>query len=136
MLAATARYAAFLLIALVGPGLGLQRLFAVAADPALVLPLGVAFTAGAYWLSVAAGLPWLFPLLVIAADTALVWRRGTGRAEGPSLPGAAGPAVALIVLLALTQYPWNRVSASGEFLLDPLVPYDTAFHVGLVRELT
>jgi hypothetical protein len=28
------------------------------------------------------------------------------------------------------------VSASGEFLLDPLVPYDTAFHVGLVRELT
>jgi hypothetical protein len=44
----------------------------------------------------------------------------------------------LIGLLALTQYPWNRVSSTtGQFLLDgALVPYDTAFHVGLVRELT
>ena len=41
-----------------------------------------------------------------------------------------------IALLAATQYPWNRVSSAGEFLLDPLVAYDTAFHVGLVRELT
>src|SRR5262249_17840968 len=50
--------------------------------------------------------------------------------------GALVPALALVALLAVTAYPWNRVSSSGEFLLDPLVPYDTAFHVGLVRELT
>ena len=41
-----------------------------------------------------------------------------------------------MLLLAATQYPWNRISSRGEFLLDPLVPYDTAFHVGLARELT
>ena len=28
------------------------------------------------------------------------------------------------------------MASSGEFLLDNLVPYDTAFHVGLTRELT
>ncbi|PYQ54474.1 MAG: hypothetical protein DMF78_05745, partial [Acidobacteria bacterium] len=137
MLAATARYAAFLLIALVGPGASVQRLFGAAVDPALVLPLGIAFTAGAYWLSLVTGLPWLFPIAVIAVDAVLAWRRGGGRAEGPSLRGAVAPAAALIALLAVTQYPWNRVSAGGEFLLDgSLVPYDTAFHVGLVRELT
>ena len=38
-------------------------------------------------------------------------------------------------LLALTQYPWNRLDPSGAFLLDALVPFDTAFHVGLAREL-
>jgi hypothetical protein len=43
--------------------------------------------------------------------------------------------VAVVGFLALTQYAWNRPLASGEFLLDPLVPYDTAFHVGLTREL-
>jgi hypothetical protein len=136
MLAATARYAAFLVLALVGPGLGLPRLFGVPVDPALVLPLGFAFTAGAYWLSLVTGLPWLFPVAVLAADAVLAWRRGGGQATGPSLRGAVAPATALIALLALTQYPWNRVVSTGEFLLDPLVPYDTAFHVGLVRELT
>jgi hypothetical protein len=137
MLPATARYAAFLLIALVGPGIGSQRLFGVAVDPALILPLGIAFTAGAYWLSLVTNLPWLFPIAVLAADAVLVFCRGGGRAPGPSLRGAVAPAAALVALLAATQYPWNRISAGGEFLLDgSLVPYDTAFHVGLVRELT
>ena len=65
---------------------------------------------------------------------------------GPALPGpwggpralasrAAAPFAAMFVLFAATQYPWNRLSPRGEFLLDPLVPYDTAFHVGLAREL-
>jgi hypothetical protein len=40
-----------------------------------------------------------------------------------------------VALLALTQYPWNRVGPDGAFLLDALVPFDTAFHVGLTREL-
>src|SRR6266436_2734133 len=104
MLAATARYAAFLLIALVGPGASLQRLVRVPVDPALVLPLGIAFTAGAFWLSLVTGLPWLFPMAVLAADAVLVWRRAGGRASGPSLRGAVAPAIALVALLAATQY--------------------------------
>jgi len=136
MLAATARYAAFLLIGLVGPGLGLQRWAGVPVDPALVLPLGIAFTAGAYWLALVTGLPWLFPVAILLASAALAVRGIGSAAPGPSLRGAAAPALAIVALLAVTQYPWNRVAASGEFLLDPLVAYDTAFHVGLVRELT
>jgi hypothetical protein len=42
----------------------------------------------------------------------------------------------LVALLAFTQYPWNRIGPTGEFLMDPLVTYDTGFHVGLARELT
>ena len=136
MLAATARYAAFLLLALVGPGIALQQLAGVASDAALVLPLGLAFTAAAFWLSLVTQKPWLFPAAVLLADLVLTWRRPHALAPGPSLKGAAAPAAALVALLALTMYPWNRVGGSGEFLLDPLVPYDTAFHVGLARELT
>ncbi len=40
-----------------------------------------------------------------------------------------------MALLAATQYPWNRLDASGDFLLDPLVTFDSAFHVGLTHEL-
>ena len=50
--------------------------------------------------------------------------------------GAVPPFAVLIVLLALTQYSGNRLSADGSFLLDPFVAFDTAFHVGLTRELT
>jgi hypothetical protein len=136
MLAATARYAAFLLIALVGPGLGLQRLAGVAIDPALVLPLGIAFAAGAYWLSLVTGIAWLFPIAVVLATAVLAWRCLGPVAPGPSLRGAIAPALALVALLAVTQYRWNRMADSGEFLLDnALVGYDTSFHVGLVREL-
>ena len=60
------------------------------------------------------------------------WRR----AFGPSLRGAVAPFAAIVLLFAATEYRWNRLSPTGEFLLDPLVPYDTAFHVGLARELT
>src|SRR6187549_2575416 len=83
MLAATVRYAAFVLIALVGPGLGLQRLAGVAIDPALVLPLGIAFAAGAYWLSLVTGLAWLFPIAVVLASAALAWRGLAAPAPGP-----------------------------------------------------
>jgi hypothetical protein len=136
MLAATARYAAFLFVALAAPGVALQRLGGLAVDAALVLPLGCAFAAAAYWLSLVSGWPWLFPLLVLLIDGVVVWRGLGSRGSGPSLRGAIAPAAALLALLAVTQYPWNRESAAGEFLLDPLVAYDTAFHVGLVRELT
>jgi len=131
------RYAAFAVLALVGPGLAAQRLAGVAVDAALVLPLGFAITAGAYWLSLVAGIPWLFPVIVAALDLTLLAGRGPWRrAPGPSFPGAIAPFVAILALLAATQYRWNRLAETGEFLLDPVVPFDTAFHVGVARELT
>lgn len=127
---------AFVLLALVGPGVALQRLARVRVDPVLVLPLGLAACAAAYWLSLASGAAWLFPALVAALDLALAvpagpWRR----AEGPSLAGALPPFLALVVFFALTEYPLNRRDARGAFVFDNVVPEDTVFHVGLVWEL-
>ena len=137
MLLATLRYAAFALAAIVGPGIALQRLARVAIDPALVLPLGAAATAAAYWLSLVAGVPWLYPVLIAAFGAAFfVSRAPFALAPGPPLRGAIAPIAVTVAVLAATQYGGNRVSASGEFLLDNLVPYDTAFHVGRARELT
>jgi hypothetical protein len=125
----------FVAATVAGPGLGLQRALRQPIEPALVLPLGTAFCAGAYWLSLVTT-PLLFPALVLAGNLGCAWPLGPWRrAEGPSLRGAALPLLAFVALLALTQYPWNRVDPSGAFLLDALVPFDTAFHVGLSREL-
>ena len=137
ILPSTLAYAAFACAALVGPGAALQRIMAGAIDPALVLPIGFAWCAGAVWLSLVAGAPWVFPALIaLALATALVPGRGWRLAAGPSLRGALAPFAVLIALLALTQYRWNRFSADGAFQLDPFVAFDTAFHVGLARELT
>ena len=137
MIAATLRYALFALLAIGGPGIAIQRIAGVAVDPALVLPLGMAATAGAYWLSLVTGVPWLYPLLVAALSLCvLIPRRPFVLVPGPPLRGALLPVAVTVFMLAVTQYGGNRVSSSGEFLLDNLVPYDTAFHVGLTRELT
>jgi hypothetical protein len=137
MLSASLRYGLFALVAIGGPGFALQRLAGVAVDPALVLPLGIAATAAAYWLSLVLGVPWLYPLVIGGFVLALLAVRAPWTmVEGPSVRGAILPAAATIALLAVTQYGGNRVASSGEFLLDNLVPYDTAFHVGLARELT
>jgi hypothetical protein len=127
---------AFTLAAVVLPGLALQRLARAAIDPALVLPLGGAFCAGAYWLALAAGQPLLYPAALSLAGASLLlplgpWRR----ANGPSLRGALPPFLALVALLSVAQYRFNRLGADGDFLLDPLVTSDSAFHVGLSREL-
>jgi hypothetical protein len=133
--AAWAAYALFAGAALVGPGLALLRLFRVPIDPALVLPLGTAACAGLFWLSLVVH-PLVFPGAIVLLDLTLLARLGPWRrASGPSLRGAIPPFLALVAVLAATQYPWNRRSADGDFLLDPMVPYDTAFHVGLTREL-
>ena len=120
------------------PGLALQRLVRTSLDPALAVPLGSAFCALAFWLSLVTGVAAVFPAS-IALLLAGAWIAGRGpleRASGPSLRGALPPALALVALLALTQYPWNRVEPStGDFLLDPLVTFDSAFHVGLTHEL-
>jgi hypothetical protein len=130
-------YLAFAALAIVGPGVALPRLLRLKVDPALVLPLGTAVAAGLYWLGLAMGQPWIFPLSLGVLDLMILLPRGPWRlAEGPSARGAVAPFLVLVALLALTQYPWNRIGPTGEFLMDPLVTYDTGFHVGLARELT
>jgi hypothetical protein len=136
ILASTFSYLGFAAAAVVVPGIALQRLSVRAIDPALVLPLGFAFCGAAFWLSLSLGAPWLFPALVILALLGVAVPRPWRWTTGPSLRGALAPLAVLVVLLALTQYPWNRLSAAGEFLLDPFLAFDTAFHVGLTRELT
>jgi hypothetical protein len=101
-----------------------------------VLPLGFAFAAAASWLSLASGHAWLFPAAALAALFALVlplgpWRR----AEGPSFSGALPCFGVLVGLLAVTQYPLDRIAPSGDFLLDAHEHVDTAFHVGVTWEL-
>jgi hypothetical protein len=129
-------WAVFVAAALLLPGVTLQRLARTPVDPALVIPLGAAYCAGAYWLSLAVGAPWLFPLALLLAAAGAVWPRGPWRrAEGPSLRGALPPLAAVVALLALTHYGWNRVGPSGDFLLDPLVTFDSTFHVGVTQEL-
>jgi hypothetical protein len=137
MLAGLLAALAFVFLALVGPGIAIQRLFRLPVDPALVLPLGAAFTSGMYWASLTLGWPLFFPLAVAAA--CLIALAGWGRwelAPGPGLSGTLAPFAALVLFFSVTAYPWNVYGPQGEFILDPLVPYDTAFHVGLARELT
>ena len=138
---ATSDLSLFLLFAALGialPGIALQRAFRLPLDPALVVPLGTAFCAVAFWLSLRTGVASVFPAAVAALVAAAlhVGRGPIERADGPRLRGALPPALGLVALLAVTQYPWNRVdSGTGEFLLDPLVTSDSAFHVGLTHEL-
>ena len=137
VLGSLVRYLAFALLSLVGPGVALQRAWRLSVDPLLVLPLGCAATAGAYWVSLVLGWPWLFPVLIGLFDllALLPLRRFT---LAPGVPPARlwAPVLVLLGLLAITQFPSNRFASSGEFLLDSFVTSDTAFHVGLTRELT
>lgn len=128
---------AFLALAVVAPGVALQRLARVAVDPALVLPLGAAFCAGAQFLGLWFGQPWLFAFATLALllSAALVrgpWRR----ADGPPLRGALAPLAVLVAVFAVTQYGLFRPGEGGDFVLDPLLAWDSTFHAGLARELT
>ena len=136
MLRDLSAFLAFALLALLGPGLGLQRWLRLPVDPALAIPLGSALAAGSYWLSLVTGQPGLFPVALGLALFGLLRRGSRLRAPGPSLTGAIPPFLAVVLLLAVTQYRWNRLAPDGDFLLDPFVASDTAFHVGLTRELT
>ncbi len=105
-----------MVLAVAGPGVALQRWLKVRIDPALVLPLGMAYAAGAAWLGIASGRAWAFPLLILVADLGLArpgapWRL----ADGPTLRGALPPFAAIVAGLALLQYPLNRRTAGGDF---------------------
>jgi len=130
-------YLVFAALAIVGPGLALQRLLRLRIDAALVLPLGVAFVSAAYGSSLILGWPWLFALAVLGLDLSLLRERWPlPRAEGPSLAGAWPPLVACLVVLAMTEYGLNRQAATGQLLLDPVMAEDAAFHAGLTWELS
>ncbi len=133
---ATLRFAAFAAAAILGPGVVLQRLVRVRWDPALVVPLGLAFCASVYWLGLVAGAPWILPVLSLLLDAQLLRPRlRGGPADGPPLRGAVPAALLLILLLGVSQYPLNRIGSAGEFLLDMGERTDTAVHVGLTWEL-
>jgi hypothetical protein len=119
----------------IGPGVAMQRLLRLPVDTALVLPLGLACSALASWASVASGLPWLFPALMLLAAAGLAVPAGRWSFAGPRLRHVTLPAVATIIVLAVTQYPLNRRNSSGEFVLDDLERIDTAFHVGVTWEV-
>jgi hypothetical protein len=126
----------FAAVAIAIPGVGMQRLARTPIDPALVIPLGTAWCSGTYWIGLASGHSWLFPAALGLAALALIAPVGPyRRSSGPSLRGAAPPALAVLALLAFAQYGSNRVDATGGFRMDPLVTFDSAFHVGLAREL-
>lgn len=132
---ATARFALFALLTIVGPGVSLQRLVRVRIDPALVVPAGLLFCGGAYWLSLVASWAPLLPLLVALAWLPLL-KPGLRLAEHrPSLRGALPAIAVLVAVLAATQYRTNRVDAEGAFRLDVGEHVDTAVHVGVTWEL-
>jgi hypothetical protein len=127
---------AFAALAIALPGVALQRFLGTRIDPSLVVPLGTAWCAGCYWLSLASGHASVFPASIVLAGVALLTRGVRfDLAPGPSLRGAIAPILGLVAFLALTQYRFNREGPSGDFLLDPLVTFDSAFHVGLTHEL-
>jgi hypothetical protein len=126
-------FLAFVAVAVVAPGIGLQRWARVRADPALVLPLGAAQAAAAHWLSLVSGQAWLFPLLLGLAATG-VFRRGRTFGEAFPVRPLLLAFSALVLLLALTQYRGNRPGPDGGFLFDPMG--DQPLHAGMTWELT
>jgi hypothetical protein len=126
-------FVAFVLLAIVVPGVGVQRWVGVRADPALVLPLGAAQVAGAYGLSLASGHSWLC-LVLLGLSAAGVLRRGPRLGSLPAPRAVLSASAALVLLLAVTQYRGNRPGPDGGFLLDPMG--DQPLHAGITWELT
>lgn len=126
----------FVVFAVVAPGTAIMRLLRLPIDPALVLPTGLVVTSVFYGVSLILGCPWLYPVAVVGFDLTLLGaRRNWSRAEGPSLRGAWLPLITVVLLLFATQYGQNRLARDGSFGVDPVLPEDTVFHVGLAHEL-
>ncbi len=132
---AGASFALFAALAVVAPGIALQRLLRVPVDVLLALPLGLVACAAAYWLSLWTQAGWLFPV-TLAALVVTGCRGRPDWADGPPARGAWALLLALLVFLALAGYRFNRPAPDGSFQLDPLERIDTAFQVGLAWELT
>src|SRR5438045_2538502 len=117
-----ARYAGFAALAILGPGLAVQRLLRLRPDPALVVPLGTALAALGYWVAALSGHPQVLVAAVLLLDGMLVLDalRYRDRPWLSNFPWAVllGPGLVLLALLALTQYGSNRLDATGAFRLD------------------
>lgn len=129
------RYGLFTLLGIVAPGIAIPRLFRVRADAALVLPLGLAYCAAAYWLALVAGAAWLFPLLVLVVDATLL-RTRLAWAKGPSARGALPALLAVALCFSVSVWRQDRLDETGAFQAGGPEADDAAFHVGLAYELT
>jgi len=130
-------FVAFTAAAVLGPGVALQRLLRLRPALALVIPLGLLVASSTYGLSLLASAPILFPLVVLGLDCTLLFSSPEGRGiRVGDLHVAILPFLALLGILAVTEYPLNRRDAAGDFLIDPVLPEDTAFHAGLTWELS
>jgi hypothetical protein len=127
---------AFALVAIVVPGVAVQRTVWRRIDPALVVPLGLVWCAGAYFLALVSGLAWLFPVGCALSGLLVLIPRGPWTLEGPPLRGALPVLAAMFVFLALTRYGFNRQDADGDFRMDSIYVADATFQAGLTWELT
>lgn len=134
--AALARYVAFVVLAVAGPGLGAFGALRLPAVPSLVLPLGWVLCAACYRVALALDRPWLAAVPLLALDVVAVatWRRGRS-------PDAARPREAVLAVLAAASLvafvrgPGNRIDDRGRFVVDPMYAADVAFRVGVTWEL-
>ena len=135
-LQAAGAYGLFVLIGLVGPGVGIQRLLRLSPDLTLVLPLGWSWVALGYWVALASGSDWILPVgsIFLGIFAVIGWREWRF-ADGPSLRGAALPAMALVAFVAAGEFQQNRIASDGSFAADGLLADDAAFHAGLTFEL-
>jgi len=135
-LLASLRFAAFAALAVLGPGIGLQRLARLRWDPALVIPLGLLWCGGAWWLSLVARAPWLFPLAALVACLPLL-RRGLAGPRGPwpLAPRGASRRSRARGPPGRDAVPGEPRGAGRELLLDVGEHVDTAVHVGVTWEL-
>src|SRR5262249_58125297 len=62
-------------------------------------------------------------------------RRRPAAPRGPVFRAPPPPSLPLAPFGEVPKHEGTRRAADGDFLLDPLVTSDTAFHVGLTREL-
>jgi len=100
-----------------------------------VLPLGLAFCALAYWLSLVTEMPWLFVAVTAALDAALLLTP-RGWADGPTLRGALPALLAVMLCFAVSVWRQDRLDVEGAFVAGASQSDDAAFHVGLAYELT
>jgi len=125
---------AFVSLAILLPGLALQRVARVPLDWAQVVPLGATFCAASWWASLWLGAWWVFPLALTGA--AFAGLRAGGRkveASQPSLRGAVPPALVMGAILLLAR-SGDVGAQGGGYRVGGMSAHDDAIHVALAWE--